>query len=98
MPKIARALLDFAECKCTWVHPLSHISSKGVIPESGYKLWISQLNSLLMLLYEKDAGAREREITLTALALNRLISVHRDSPFLIASSSSFVASSRCEPD
>ena len=59
---------------------------------------ITRCNSPFVLLYEKDARAREREITLTASALNKLTSVLGYSPFLIASSSSFVASSRCKPD
>src|SRR6266702_7484865 len=47
------------------------------------------------LLYEEGPGAREREITLTASALNRRTSVHPGtaSCSLIASSSSFIASS-----
>ena len=92
----SETLLSASAPSCRGASSFSHLQQRR---NSGIRiqLWISQLDSLLMLLYEKDAGACEREITLTALALNRSISVQRDSPFLIASSSSFVASSRCEP-
>ncbi|KAI9439346.1 hypothetical protein H4582DRAFT_1948672 [Lactarius indigo] len=55
----------------------------------------------ITLYYEGGAGAREREITLTASARNIRISANHSgtaSCSFIASSSFFIASSICEPN